>query len=575
MQGDKVKYKATRLCRIVFLIGWMIVCLEGNCQIMDSASRLQAEVMSLDGRRALVQWNEIASGCQYHLFRKTPTQTGFQEICQVSSTSVEDSLPMTICSDTVLYRIHAFWSDTQFLSNDAGALFHDNEPTSTCALDVVSVENQHIILSWNPSPDRDIMGYLICKGSPCLDFDTVWGRQNCRYECMTLSVEEVHSFRIYAFDSCWTASALTDPYNNMVIDVYREECERTVHVSWNPYHSMPGGLLRYRLMVDSETGFHSVAEIMPEEELLADYDFPVAVNRVQMAIVAESPNGETAWSNVVEYELNSADTAQYLEIVRVSVSDAGNSVEIVGSVDASFQADGYTLYRSDGGPFLQIGHLPYTGASQLVWDNPIAQGQHLAYRIGVMDGCGEHEKYSPIVHPIMLELEEDEGVHLYWNDYDGWSNVAYYRVYRRNGSEGLWTPILSTTDTWADDELLDLSSRAYYRVAAFNGTGDSVLSTQVSLHREGRVWIPNAFTPGENSNSKFCVESSFIEEEDYSLHIYNRQGMLVFETDDPSVCWDGTYRGAALPSGAYIYLVYCGIGNGETRYFKGTVMLIR
>ena len=40
----------------------------------------------------------------------------------------------------------------------------------------VDEATQQIVLTWHPSADPHAMGYHICTGSPCLDYDTVFNR---------------------------------------------------------------------------------------------------------------------------------------------------------------------------------------------------------------------------------------------------------------------------------------------------------------------------------------------------------------------------------------------------------------
>ena len=47
----------------------------------------------------------------------------------------------------------------------------------------VDETSRQIVLSWTPSADTQAMGYHICTGNPCLDYDTVFGRSSDSYVC--------------------------------------------------------------------------------------------------------------------------------------------------------------------------------------------------------------------------------------------------------------------------------------------------------------------------------------------------------------------------------------------------------
>ena len=71
------------------------------------------------------------------------------------------------------------------------------------------------------------------------------------------------------------------------------------------------------------------------------------------------------------------------------------------------------------------------------------------------------------------------------------------------------------------------------------------------------LWVPNSFTPSEETNNRFApVGKGIVEGE---LYIYNRQGLQVFHTDDWERGWDGKNQsssGAAhmCPQATYVWL---------------------
>jgi len=65
--------------------------------------------------------------------------------------------------------------------------------------------------------------------------------------------------------------------------------------------------------------------------------------------------------------------------------------------------------------------------------------------------------------------------------------------------------------------------------------------------------IPNVFTPnGDNINDKLIAKTSgLVEKVEFSL--FNRNGQLLFKTEDPRLNWDGTYKGKIVSPGVYFY----------------------
>ena len=67
--------------------------------------------------------------------------------------------------------------------------------------------------------------------------------------------------------------------------------------------------------------------------------------------------------------------------------------------------------------------------------------------------------------------------------------------------------------------------------------------------------IPNVFTPnGDGYNDNFNIHASGIAQ--YYLQVFNRWGVLLFESDNPNVKWDGrTLSGEDCADGTYYYIL--------------------
>lgn len=87
---------------------------------------------------------------------------------------------------------------------------------------------------------------------------------------------------------------------------------------------------------------------------------------------------------------------------------------------------------------------------------------------------------------------------------------------------------------------------------------------------EHAFYIPNCFTPnGDGLNDHFEI-SDFGTCFSYHLMIFDRWGELIFETDDLSDTWDGTYKGSAVQVDVYAYILK---GGGHFR--QGSVLVLK
>ncbi|MBK9764070.1 MAG: gliding motility-associated C-terminal domain-containing protein [Flavobacteriales bacterium] len=77
-------------------------------------------------------------------------------------------------------------------------------------------------------------------------------------------------------------------------------------------------------------------------------------------------------------------------------------------------------------------------------------------------------------------------------------------------------------------------------------------SAQVIEYCPSAIFIPNAFTPnGDGTNDVFIPVGKNIA----SLHLYvfDRWGTQLFESDDPTVGWDGTFAGDIVKNDVYVW----------------------
>ena len=143
-------------------------------------------------------------------------------------------------------------------------------------------------------------------------------------------------------------------------------------------------------------------------------------------------------------------------------------------------------------------------------------------------------------------------------------NFAWY-IDGEHYSDGISTEYTLPYD--ADSILVTL--------VADNGLCADTVSQYV-LMRNDNMFIPNIFTPSESSNNRFYIGMKGIIE--FEMYIYNRSGLLVYETHDINSSWDGTDpSGKPCPQGAYVYRIRYrnNLHPKEWHSRYGTVTLLR
>ena len=84
---------------------------------------------------------------------------------------------------------------------------------------------------------------------------------------------------------------------------------------------------------------------------------------------------------------------------------------------------------------------------------------------------------------------------------------------------------------------------------------ESEKSVIVCVDSCGSFVVPNVFTPnGDGINDKLIAKTSGLEDK-IEFKLFNRNGLLLFRTDEPKINWDGTYKGKIVTPGVYFYQV--------------------
>lgn len=100
------------------------------------------------------------------------------------------------------------------------------------------------------------------------------------------------------------------------------------------------------------------------------------------------------------------------------------------------------------------------------------------------------------------------------------------------------------------------------------------------------IEFPNAFIPNPNgpSGGYYSAQSDeaglvfhpgYSGVSDYQLRIFSRRGVLIFESNDINIGWDGYYKGQLSEPGVYIWKVRGSFINGEPFTKMGDLTLFR
>ncbi|HER07511.1 MAG TPA: gliding motility-associated C-terminal domain-containing protein, partial [Bacteroides sp.] len=153
--------------------------------------------------------------------------------------------------------------------------------------------------------------------------------------------------------------------------------------------------------------------------------------------------------------------------------------------------------------------------------------------------------------------------HLTWN-YNDWNDpcaldVVGYRLYYSPTLEAPPVIIAEFGDRYDTiyDHFPEQSLTACYFITAIDSfDNESIPSVLLCLDECSNYILPNVFSPnGDGINDIYRpLRTSYVERVD--MQIFNRWGLLVFETEDPDILWDGKHikSGQLVAPGVYYYI---------------------
>lgn len=150
--------------------------------------------------------------------------------------------------------------------------------------------------------------------------------------------------------------------------------------------------------------------------------------------------------------------------------------------------------------------------------------------------------------------------------------ATIYRWYFGNGdSSHLFTPQPITYPVSATDALYSI------KLIAANSTpcADS-MQTTITVLANCPIAVATAFTPNGDNINDYLYPLNAYHITTLRFSVFNRWGQLVFQSNNISSKWDGTFKGIPQPTGVYIWrLSYISTASQKQYVQNGTTVLIR
>lgn len=145
-----------------------------------------------------------------------------------------------------------------------------------------------------------------------------------------------------------------------------------------------------------------------------------------------------------------------------------------------------------------------------------------------------------------------------------------------------WTPATALSCTNCAQPIANPQFNTIYTVAVVdqNGCRNTAEVPVTVICNTMNFFIPNTFSPNNDGmNDVFYPRGRGIERI-ASMRVFNRWGQLMFEkrnfgANDPSMGWNGTFKGKPASGDTYVYVVELICENATIIPYKGNVTLIR
>jgi gliding motility-associated-like protein len=135
-----------------------------------------------------------------------------------------------------------------------------------------------------------------------------------------------------------------------------------------------------------------------------------------------------------------------------------------------------------------------------------------------------------------------------------------------------WIPVTYLNNPLLAQPVATPYTDMLYKLEVISRVNCGIATDEVFVKVYNDIYVPTAFSPNNDGlNDTWRIEA-LVAVPLAKLMVYNRFGKVIFESTGNSRVWDGTYKGEALPNGAYVYMI--DLKNGRP-IKKGTVMILR
>jgi len=198
----------------------------------------------------------------------------------------------------------------------------------------------------------------------------------------------------------------------------------------------------------------------------------------------------------------------------------------------------------------------------------LANGDAVNCALTTGSGCGIPNLGLPIIMSVdsipVITLKAKENV-------IGGKSVLLYPKVTGKIAIYKWTPATGLSDPNIQFPRATPATTTTYTLTVATSTGCTTQSSE-TIYVINNLVVPNTFTPNGDSINDFWAINHLSDYANATVKIYDRNGMIVYESKGYPTPWNGTRNGGNLPVGAYYYIIDLKDGS---QLRSGEVTLIR
>ncbi len=224
----------------------------------------------------------------------------------------------------------------------------------------------------------------------------------------------------------------------------------------------------------------------------------------------------------------------------------------------------------------------------------LSEANTLVYKVEMRDAQQQLMGTSATASAVMLSVNGfNEEANLSWTEAVPWL-IDSTQVYKEEDGRFVYVASVTTMEYTDTEVESDETYRYYVRTFGHytiegimrplvNYSAIVVVAPTIDPESEEPVYeLPNVFTPnGDGFNEVFTpmhITPDLINK--VKMHVFNRWGRVVFETEDIFINWDGNAVGTHLPCSEGTYFYVCDVemiskGGVVSKRLEGVVMIVR